>query len=314
MTSVMDGLKQQNIVASKQGGENKLGDLFWYSIGNQLISREDLKRKFDDANMDHKWLPNPIRISDAFRRATGEIQKRQKRVPTNDPTTFLNFLIREVYYDHKRVQRNIVIEKVDKKGKSLEYNSTATIIEFNKDDGTISITTNGSRDEGEQKAKSLAYESKELFNTYSKNYDAQTLRIMVKNILDSMSPTAVRPSGGVYFVPRNHQDSLDAVVDLVNRLDSSEAFSVPLFDTKSNRGMVNKKLRDDMISAISKCKSIVNFSGLRKSQVTDTLNEARRVVKTFNEYQSVVNLDLELLSDRLVELKNLSIAVMQKTK
>ncbi|MCQ6275921.1 hypothetical protein JMM81_13295 [Bacillus sp. V3B] len=314
MTSVMDGLKQQNIVASKQGGENKLGDLFWYSIGNQLISREDLKRKFDDANMDHKWLPNPIRISDAFRRATGEIQKKQKRVPTNDPTTFLNFLIREVYYDHKRVQRNIVIEKVDKKGKSLEYNSTATIIEFNKDDGTISITTNGSRDEGEQKAKSLAYESKELFNTYSKNYDAQTLRIMVKNILDSMSPTAVRPSGGVYFVPRNHQDSLDAVVDLVNRLDSSEAFSVPLFDTKSNRGMVNKKIRDDMISAISKCKSIVHFSGLRKSQVTDTLNEARRVVKTFNEYQSVVNLDFELLSDSLVELKNLSIAVIQKTK
>jgi hypothetical protein len=314
MTSVMDGLRQQNVIASKQGGENKLGDLFWYSIGNQLITREDLKQKFDDANMDHKWLPNPIRISDAFRRATGEIQKKQKRVPTNDPTTFLNFLIREVYYDHKRVQRNIVIEKVDKKGKSLEYNSTATIIEFNKDDGTISITTNGSRDEGEQKAKSLAYESKELFNTYSKNYDAQTLRIMVKNILDSMSPTAVRPSGGVYFVPRNHQDSLDAVVDLVNRLNSSEAFSVPLFDTKSNRGMVNKKLRDDMISAISKCKSIVNFSGLRKSQVTDTLNEARRVVKTFNEYQSVVNLDLELLSDSLVELKNLSIAVMQKTK
>jgi hypothetical protein len=30
MTSVMDGLKQQNIVASKQGGENRLGDLFWY--------------------------------------------------------------------------------------------------------------------------------------------------------------------------------------------------------------------------------------------------------------------------------------------
>ena len=37
MTSVKDGLKQQNIVASKQEGENKLGDLFWYSISNQLI-------------------------------------------------------------------------------------------------------------------------------------------------------------------------------------------------------------------------------------------------------------------------------------
>ena len=41
--------------------------------------------------------------------------------------------------------------------------------------------------------------AKDLFDTYSKNYDAQTLRIMVKNILDSMSPTAVRPSGGCLF-------------------------------------------------------------------------------------------------------------------
>ena len=314
MTNVKDGFRQQNIVASKQEGENKIGSLFWYSIGNQLITRGDLKQKFDEANMDHKWLPNPIRISDAFRRATGEIQKKQKRVPTDDPTILLNFLIREVYYDHKKVQRNIVIEKVDKKGKSLEYNSTATIIEFNKDDGAISITTNGSIDEGEQKAKELAYDAKALFETYSKNYDAQTLRIMVKNILDSMSPTAVRPNGGVYFVPRNHQDSLDTVVDLVNRLESSEAFSVPLFDTKSNRGMVNKKLRDDVISVISKCNSVIHYANPKKAQITDTLNEARRVVKTFNEYQSVVNLDLEVLNDSMNALKNLSIAVMQKTR
>ena len=314
MIGVKDRFRQQNIVASKQEGANKLGDLYWYSISNQLISREDLQQKFDEANMDHKWLPNPIRISDAFRRATGEIQKKQKRVPTSDPTTFLNFLIREVYYDHKKVQRNIVIEKVDKKGKSLEYNSTSTIIEFNKDDGSIFITATGSKDEGEQKAKELAYAAKDLFDTYSKKYDAQTLRIMVKNILDSMSPTAVRPNGGVYFVPRNHQDSLDSVVDLVNRLESSEAFAVPLFDTKSNRGMVNKKLRDDMISAISKCNSIINYVNPRKAQVADILSEARRVVKTFNEYQSVVNLDLEMLNDSLRELKNLSIAVMQKTR
>lgn len=68
--------------------------------------------------------------------------------------------------------------------------------------------------------------------------------------------------------------------------------------------MVNRKLRDDMIAAISKCKSIVNSPELRKSQAADILNEARRVVKTFNEYQGVVNLDLELLGDSLVERKN----------
>lgn len=314
MENVMDGLRQRNIVAAKQEGENQLGSLLWYSIKHQLITREELRKKFDESHVEHKWLPNPIRMADAFRRATSEIQKKHKKVPTSDPSVFLNFLIREVYYDDEKVQRNIVIEKVNKKGKSLDYNSTSTIILFHKDDGTISITANGNQDAGELEAKRLAYEAKDLFDTYSKNYDAHTLRFMVKNILDSMSPTAVRPSGGVYFVPRNHQARLDAVVNLVNRLDHAEAFSVPLFDTKNNRGMVNRKLRDDMIAAIAKCKSIVHSPELRKSQVTDILNEARRVVKTFNEYQGVVNLDLELLSDSLVELKNLSIAVMQKIK
>lgn len=51
-------------------------------------------------------------MADAFRRATSEIQKKHKKVPTSDPSVFLNFLIREVYYDEEKVQRNIVIEKV----------------------------------------------------------------------------------------------------------------------------------------------------------------------------------------------------------
>lgn len=45
MRSVMDGLRQQNIVAAKQEGENQLGSLFWYCIKQQLITREELRKK-----------------------------------------------------------------------------------------------------------------------------------------------------------------------------------------------------------------------------------------------------------------------------
>lgn len=311
-TFVTEGLKENRLIASKQEGQGRLGSLIWYSISRQLITPGDLKRMFDEVQMDHHWLPNNIRPSDAFRRATGDIQKRQRKVPTSDPTVFLNFLIREVYSDHKKVQRNVVIEQVNKKGRTLNYDPTATIIEFNKEDCSISIHTEEKANEGEQMAKELALSAKDLYGTYARHYEAQTLRSMVKNIIDSMTPTAVRPAGGVYFVPKHHQIMLDKMVDLVNRLENSEAFAVPLFDTKSNRGMVNSKLRDDVLAAIAKCRSVIGYPDPKKPQITDTLHEARRVMKTFREYQSIVNLDLEVLSDSLTKLKHLSIEVMQK--
>lgn len=313
-TTVKEGLKNNRLIASRQDGQGKLGSLFWYSISQQLISRERLKRTFDEAAMDQRWLPNPIRPADAFRRATWDVQKKLKKVETPTATIFLNFLIREVYSDHKRVQRNIVIEQVDKKGRKLAYNPTATVIEFNKESGSISISASRTMDWGEQNAKELALDAKDRFETYCRHYDAQTLRAMVKKVLASLSPTAVRPSGGVYFVPRHHQNELDRVVDLVSRLEGSEAFAVPLFNTKSNRGIVNSKLREDVLSVLSKCRMVMEGPDLKKSRITETLNEARRVVKTFHEYQSIVHLDLEVLNDSLAELKELAVGLMEKAK
>lgn len=299
-------LKNQSIVATKQAQEEIIGALFWYSIGNQLIEREELVNKFNDAAMDHCWLPNEIRISDAFRRATREIQR--KKVPTFDPKVFLNFLTREVYSDSESIQRNIVIEQVDQSGKRLDYNSTATVIQFDKKDVSINIMAQ----DGEDQARDLAEEAKERFHQYTKFYAAQNLRVMVAKILSLFAPTQVRPNGGVYFVPKTYHAELTKLTTLVNLLENSEAYAIPLFDTKDNRGMVNRKLHEEMLSVLKGCDSILYADNVPPSKIKEAIDEAKRVANTFKTYQSVVSLDIEVLNESLIKLKEKSMTLVKK--
>lgn len=299
-------LQNQSIVATKQSQEGTIGDLFWCSIGNQLIERKELVKKFNNAAVDHCWLPNEIRISDAFRRATREIQR--KKVPTSDPKVFLNFLTREVFSDEHVIQRNVVIEKVDLSGKRLDYNSTATVIELDKKDVSIKIIAQ----DGEDQARNLAEEAKERFFQYSKFYAAQNLRFMVAKVLSSLAPTQVRPNGVVYFVPATYHEDLNKLTTLINLLENSEAFSVPLFDTKDNRGMVNRKLHEEMLSVLKGCDYIILEDNVTPSKIKEAIAEAKRVADTFKTYQNVVSLDIEVLNGSLNKLREKSLTLLKK--
>lgn len=305
--TITEGLKNNEVVGVNHNQEGTIGNLFWYSIGNHLITREELEKKFIQANIDTAWLPNPIRSSDAFRRATKEIQ--QKKVPSSDPRKFYNVLTREVYADIEAIQRNVVIETVDQSGKRLEYNPNAAVIKLDKKNNSFQIETQP----GEETAERLAKEAEERFEKYSRYYASQNLRIMVAKILSSLAPTQVRPNGGVYFVPKTYEQELKNLNELVNLLNNSEAYAIPLFDTKDNRGMVNKKLHDDMLSVIKHCDSVIHKDGIPLSQIKEAITEAKRVADTFKTYQNVVSLDVEILNRHLNTLREKSRTLLTKT-
>src|SRR5699024_8587437 len=54
-----------------------LGNIFWFSIGDMLMHEEDVKTKLQDAGISLDYMPNPIRVSDAFRRATTEVRRKR---------------------------------------------------------------------------------------------------------------------------------------------------------------------------------------------------------------------------------------------
>ncbi|OUM87875.1 MAG: hypothetical protein BAA01_12050 [Bacillus thermozeamaize] len=284
----------ENVAAIQKEEQGIIGHLTWYSISEHLIGRDDLRKKLLDAGLDEGWMPNEIRVSDAFRRATKDVEVRKN--PTSQANVFENFLVREVYSDHKVVQRNIVQETVDQKGKRLSYDGQAAILILNKESKDIRIAAQ------HPKAEQLALEAAKLFALYCENYSAQAIRVMVMNILKSMSPTPVRPNGGVYFIPSAHSEQLARLCTFVSSLEKGEMYKVPLIDTQDNQRMLFDKLEAHLQNTISEC-DLALGGELEKGRVKALLDDAKRVVADFNHYRAIVTQDVEKLERYIDHLR-----------
>lgn len=278
----------QNVTAvQNEQQQGIIGHLTWYSVSEHLVSREELHNKLITSGLDEGWMPNEIRSSDAFRRATKSIETRKA---TSQSNIYENYLVREVYSDKDMIQRNIVCEVVDQKGKRLDYDGQAAIMILDKTTDTINI-------KGSSKvAQELAQEAKKLFHIYKNNYSAQTLRVMCMNIMKSLSPTPVRPNGGVYFIPSAHTDQLTKWSNFVNSLEKGESFKVPLVNSLDNRQMVNRKLKEHLNGILNECKNSLN-GDLKKWQVKNLIEEAKRVIGDYNQYKSIVVNDVDELEN-----------------
>lgn len=288
---------EQGHIYSMAGGSEKIGDLFWYSIQSVDIDRQVLEAKMAQHEIDLVFLPNPIRASDAFRRATYELQA--KKVATGNPQCYLNYLIREVTSDSKQIQRNIVVEKVDKQGKALNYETDTAVIVFDKKLNEIFIQAKGT----DNLAIKLAEEAKRKFMHYSTHYDSQNIRQVMMRILESFSPISVRQNGGIYFVPVTYANELVKLAGLIEDLGSSCSTMIPLFNIQSSHDMVNRQLVEDVKGAIEQCEAIFKNPNATKVMIKDAMANAKKVATIYQDYRSIVELQTEVLDEKIGDLR-----------
>lgn len=279
-------------VVKKEDESEVLGNLFWYTVGKQLIKVDDLETKLTNSGLPKEWMPNPIRVVDAFRRASKESETRKA---TDEAGVYRNYLVREVFSDKESIQRNIVIETVNQSGKRLAYESEAGVIRLNKTSKSITSKSNNDTVQG------LIEEIDQKFILYRDFYSAQHLRVMVGKILQSLAPTPVRPSGGIYFVPESKAGGLTKLVNFISSMENSEGFKVPVIDTLNNRNMVNRKLHDHINSILKQCKS---SEVLKKGQVKELVETANSVIKDFRDYKSIITNDAELLENKILLIRS----------
>lgn len=285
-------LNIENIaVVQNQNQEGILGNLFWYSVGKQLIKVDELELKLTQSGLPIDWMPNPIRAVDAFRRATKESETKKA---TGTAGVFKNYLVREVFSDKDMVQRNIVIETVDQSGKRLDYESEAGIMRLDKK-GKNLITISD-----DDTVLGLMQDVEQKYLLYRDFYSSQHLRVMVNKILQSLAPTPVRPNGGIYFVPDSHSDGLQKLVSFISSLENSEGFKVPVVDTFDNRNMVNKKLHDHMQEILNQCKG---SEGLKKGQVKELIESANAVISNYRNYKGIVSSEAESLENQILLIR-----------
>ena len=98
-----------NLYAVSGGNaENILGNLVWFSVSDMEILRDDLVKLAMNVGLPEKYVPAPIRPSDAFRRATSEIGGVLR---SNEEITEV-LMVREVLSAEERVIRPKIPVKI----------------------------------------------------------------------------------------------------------------------------------------------------------------------------------------------------------
>lgn len=282
----------QNVAAVNGGSEQQIiGFLCWYSVGDALYEREELKNLMLMNGIDVDYMPNKIRSADAFRRATKAIET--KKVPTKEEGVYQNFIVRNVASDKTIIQRNIVVETVDTKGKRLDYNEKAALLMFKREQEEVVYAALEQRGMAEE----LAQKACKLYQHFLTHHNGQAVRASVIDILKSMSPTPVRPSGGVYFVPAKHELKLHALISFLRQLETGEGYMIPLINTDENKDMVRTKLMEHLKNTLNNCSDVLKQEDVPSGQLNILIEDAKRVVADFKDYR-------EILSDTVADMES----------
>lgn len=238
-----------NLYAVKGGNaDNILGNLVWFSVSDMEILRDDLVKLAANVGLPEKYVPAPIRPSDAFRRATSEIGGVLRA--GEEITEVL--MVREVLSSEERVVRHLIKESRDKKNVRLNYQQIGEI-EYERQWG--SIKTIALTDE----ARPALRKAKMQYNKYRDYFVGDHLRKMIKTVLGECQAIGVRPAGAVYFTPAVHEGTVKAINSLVKLLpgNSVEMHYLPVINAAEQKQMLEEKLRGHVLSQVSQIGSML---------------------------------------------------------
>lgn len=292
-------------------GSGYIGHLVWYTIHDALrVSRDELEAHFAAAGISPQFFPERIRAVDAFRRATKQAERANLPVP-NQEGLRMNLLVREVSADNDQVVRHLVRELVNARQVRLSYE---TVGEWTFRRALASIRTYRlAADMGDQEVGRTLRRAEELFADFLVYYRGEHIRRVVQQMLENMAVTPVRPSGGVYFVPARHKDSLERIGALMGALDQ-EWFTMPVIDSENTRGMVLRKFSAEVAATINALAEALKEEGeVSQARAVSLLDTAKRLLGNVEEYEQALQSDLRDLKQRveIMRLQMLSLVNRQ---
>lgn len=265
------------------GGETPLlGHLVLYSIFDGQVSREALERWFAELGLDPTFVPPPLRAVDAFERVTGPDGVRV-RYPLDPPAAAggagqrggrarrdalvgrsASLMVRPVRRDGGQIVRHVVREVRDEEHTSLSYDTRLGVCVFHRDtsagsqDGAGTLQVEPDRaaiaalPEAEQATvRGMLTDVEDSYRRRCRYLTGDRLRSVIRRYVEALTAIRVRKTGGVYFVHRQHADTLAALRELVGRFgEGSHLVRIPLPDQDEMREMVisafTTKAKDDL--------------------------------------------------------------------
>ena len=312
----------QNAAAVQMDGEDDrypiLGYLAWYSLRDVMITREDLGRLFDRHGISRTKLPAKISPANAFRRATRKVHVEQIRKRKEDVSgTSSVVMIRNVANNEREIVKHIIAEIRDLANKKLSYETVGTLI-FDKTDGMMRGTALA-------KHQKVVDRATEYYEEMCKFYNGVHIRAAVRGMVWETNPVKVRPTGGVFFVSKEHKDLIESLEGMVAETNafgverSGEALfeSIPLMDLEKQRKMIFDKYESQCELSVDA--TLAELATLLKSDATPSkkviaryIDNAKSLKAGIESYEGLLERDMNLGRAKLSVLQHQTNALLNK--
>ncbi|MEU0234057.1 MULTISPECIES: DUF6744 family protein [unclassified Streptomyces] len=306
-----------------------LGHLVLYSVFDGQVTRDDLVRWFRELKLDEDLVPPPLRNVDAFERVTGPEGVRVT-YPLHDPASTgpasrsgrrrrkeleasATLMVRPVRRDGGHIVRHVVREVRDEERANLTYDTRIGVATFHRDNsegsaegaGTLTVEPNHTAiaklPEAEQTTVHRMLQALQDNYRHRCTYlTSDKLRSVVRKYVEHLGAIRVRPTGGVYFVHRQHTQTLRALRELVGRFEQrSHLAAVPIPDQDEMREMIvnafTTKAKDELDQLA------YDIAAAQRSNRSEDLV---KIYERFRAVQQATNEHSELLSNSLDDTRS----------
>ena len=268
-----------------------LGELVWFSIPQKTVAHSIVEKLCNDNNL-QGYVPPNTRAPDLFRRAC---KQAGRRIGGKEDPQRTTYEIKPIDSDTTQITVKLVKEVVN--AQTMQGISWARLanISFNRETEQIhAVELPEMDDDGRNVISTL----RETFSNENGKINDNHIRRMVHEVIRDCQGTNVRPSGGIYFVPKANTAKLHSLVAVLNGLPTGASGHVlPLVDTTDQRSMlqaaVDSELADEMESGMSKISEILKKGEkITADRFTKLTADLHRTGRKSNSY-------VELLNDRL---------------
>lgn len=280
------------------GGEKVpiLGHLIWYSVKESRIKIEDMRRLFAQIGMPTDFLPEEPSNINAYKRATTELSE-EIEVKLDQNRTAV-YMVRLTAKSNEEIVKSIIKEVRDAGDKRLSYEEIGRV-HFDKDTEDIRYY------DLQPDSQPIITQIKQLYETYRTYLTGKQIRAMFHEIIQSMSPTLVRPSGAVYFIPYVHADMVQKMEVLSKELasfgitDFQSAFeSIPLIDADKTRALVELRFEEqntrDVDKTLMELAKLLQGSDATARTAAQYVEQVKRSKETIAKYEGLLNKEMSI--------------------
>jgi hypothetical protein len=275
---VLNRLKEQ------KGVFPELGSIVWRSVCNIEIPRKELVARVNWTGLDGEYLVPGIDPSGAVRKSLDSLGLSKS-----------DYLIDKVRSDEDTLAYQLCQKIPDKSALRTEYPQVQCMV-YDRKAKTARCTSG-------------LYETELLraFDRFRDELTANEVRLFVSNAIMHAHGILAHPRGGVYFVPVQSKDTLEALEQIVADLkNGSFVFSLGIADHSKSRGNMLKVFVSEITEEMEKLELDVNDVTSRSAK-PETLQrriaEFHRVRAKAKTYVDLIGFEQEDLVNKLATLE-----------